>query len=361
MYRHQGHVEEMSLHSSPGDLSVGLDDPILITGGAGFIGSRVIANLLARGHTNIRCFTRRSKQTNPLDSRSVHVFMGNLLSKADCNCAADGVRIIYHLAAGTGQKSFADAYLNSVVTTRNLLDAALSSGKLLRFVNVSSFAVYSNRHKEQRGLLDESCGLRQKPERWGDAYAYAKMKQDELVQEYGRRFGLSYALLRPGAVYGPGKRSITARVGIGTFGVFLHLGGSGRVPLTYVDNCADAIVLAGLKVKAHGEVFNVVDDNLPTSRQFLRLYKKNVKRFRSIYLPAFASYLLCYLWEKYSAYSDGQLPPNFNRGGWHAHWKRTRYSNQKLKDLLGWRPTVSTEEGLKLYFADCRQAEDSHA
>src|SRR5438874_10347596 len=53
---------------------------------------------------------------------------------------------------------------------------------------------------------------------------------------------------------------------------------SNTIPLTYVDNCADAIVLAGLKPGVDGEVFNVVDDDLPSSRRFLRLYKQNVDR-----------------------------------------------------------------------------------
>ena len=84
-------------------------------------------------------------------------------------------------------------------------------------------------------------------------------------------------IVRPGVVYGPGNKGITGRVGLGTFGLFLHLGGSNEIPLTYVDNCADAIVLAGIKGGVDGEVFNVVDDDLPTSRKFLRLYKKNVR------------------------------------------------------------------------------------
>ncbi len=52
--------------------------------------------------------------------------------------------VIFHLAAGTGEKSFPDAFLNSVVATRNLLEASLRFGSLRRFVLVSSFAVYSN-------------------------------------------------------------------------------------------------------------------------------------------------------------------------------------------------------------------------
>ena len=182
--------------------------------------------------------------------------------------------------------------MNSVVTTRNLLDAARRHGCLRRFVNVSSFAVYDGTSRRRRRLLDESCPLEPHPELRGDAYCFAKVKQDELVGEYGARFGIPYVIVRPGYVYGPGNEAITGRVGIGTFGIFLHLGGSNTLPLTYVDNCAEAIVLAGVTAGIDGEVFNVVDDDLPSSRQFLGLYKRNVRHFRSIYLPHAVSYAL---------------------------------------------------------------------
>jgi nucleoside-diphosphate-sugar epimerase len=342
------------------------EDPILVTGAAGFIGQRVVANLLARGFRNVRCLARRPgarltfvNGSNP-GSPAVEMIYGNLLSKEDCQRAVRQVKVIYHLAAGSGEKSFADAYLNSVVTTRNLVVACLAERCLRRFVNVSSFAVYSNRNKPAGRLLDESSPIKERPERLGDAYAYAKIKQDELVMEYSQKHGLPYVLLRPGAVYGPGKRGITGRVGIGTFGIYLHLGGFNRIPFSYVDNCADAIVLAGLKPGIEGQVFNVVDDDLPCSFEFLRMFKKEAKPFRSIYVPHFASYLLCYLWEKYADFSHGQLPPVFNRGRWHAEWKGSDYSNRKLKDELGWSQKVSTHEGMKLYLADCRQ-EGIHA
>jgi nucleoside-diphosphate-sugar epimerase len=253
-----------------------------------------------------------------------------------------------------GDKSFPDAYMNTVVTTRNLLDASVQHNTLRRFVNVSSFAVYSNKEKSQWRLLDESAPVERQSHRRGEAYCFAKQKQDEIVAEYGQRHSIPYVIVRPGAVFGPGKQTITGRVGIDSFGIYLHLGGSNRIPFTYVDNCADAITLAGLKTGADGEVFNVVDDDLPTSRQFLRLYKRNVRPFRSIYVPHLVSYALCSLWEKYSRWSQGQLPPAFNRSRWHAEWKKTRYSNQKLKEKLGWAPKVPMAEALHRYFQDCR-------
>lgn len=336
-------------------------DPILVTGAAGFIGSRVVERLLDRGFRNLICLARPSSDVAAIESIvkrrtpgvQIELLKGNLLSRTDCEAACKNVAVIFHLAAGTGEKSFPDAFMNSVVATRNLLEASLCSARLQRFVLVSSFTVYNNRQKSRR--LDESCPTEEQPELRGDAYCYAKIRQEEIVYEYGKNFGIPHVVVRPGSVYGEGNSEVTGRVGLGTFGLFLHLGGSNTVPFTYVENCAEAIALAGLVKGVDGEVFNVVDDDLPSSRQFLRQYKKHVRHFKSVYVPHAASHALCYLWEKYSHWSQGQLPPAFNRRRWDVEWKKTVYSNEKLKTKLGWAPIVPTADALRLYFKSCAQ------
>ncbi len=340
------------------------EDIILVTGANGYIGSRVVRTLLMYGFKRVRCLTRSISKTRTLEEIAkefvdarLDIMKGNLLSRDDCFRAAQGVSVVYHLAAGV-EKSFPGCFLNSVVTTRNLIEALLKERMLKRFVNISSIAVYSNISIPRGGLLDESCEVDTKIVERFEAYTYGKAKQDELVIEYALKHKLPYVTVRPSVVYGPGKAKITDRIGITTFGVFLHLGLNNRIPFTYVDNCAEAIVLSGLKRGLEGQVFNIVDDDLPKSREFLRLYKRKVQYFRSIPVPYPAWYFFSYLWEKYAKWSEGQLPPVFNRRTCAVYWKGNSYSNSKAKQLLGWQPKVSTEEGLTRFFSFMREVEE---
>jgi len=335
---------------------IGPHEPILVTGAGGFVGSRVVASLLRYGFRNVRCFVRPGGENSLLQAalreqpgHSCEILQGNLLSRDDCAEAASGAAVVYHLVAGRG-KSFPGCFQGSVVTTRNLLDAVVRAGATKRFVNVSSFAVYSNFRLKKGRVWDETCPLEDHlPERY-DAYAYGKIKQDELVVRYHEARGVPYVIVRPGIVIGPGKKAIPGFVGLDTFGIFMRIGGRGVLPLTYVDNCADALVLAGLVPGVEGEVFNVVDDDLPKSRSFLRAYKRRVRRFRSIWIPFRAAYGLSYLWERYSARSGGQVPPVFNRRACSFAWKGHRYANDKAKTRLGWSCRVPMGEALRSYY-----------
>src|SRR5437660_9953790 len=206
-------------------------DRILVTGSNGFIGAKVVEKLLEYGFANLRCFVRPSSRLSRLKEaldrlpaeRNVELVIGDLLSRDDCRKAAEGVSIIYHLAAGM-EKSFAGAFMNSALATRNLIDAFLEYGSPKRFVNISSFAVYSNLKLRRGALLDETCPLEDAPQERFDAYGFGKLKQEQIVREYGNEHNLAYVILRPGYVFGPGKRELNGRVAINTFGFLIQVG-----------------------------------------------------------------------------------------------------------------------------------------
>jgi nucleoside-diphosphate-sugar epimerase len=328
-------------------------DRILITGSNGFIGSKVVEILLEYGFTNLRCLVRSASRLGCVDNegaKNVEVVRGDLLSREDCGKATKGVSVIYHLAAGM-EKSFAGAFMNSALATRNLIDRFLQFGNPKRFVNISSFAVYSNLSLTRGALLNEDCPLEEASQERFDAYGFGKLKQEELVKEYGKKYNLPYVILRPGYVFGPGKTELNGRVAISTFGRLIQVDGSHLLPLSFVDNCAEAIVLAGLIPGIEGEIFNVVDDDLLTARQFLQTYKKRVRSLRSFRMPYSIAYALCVLWEEYSKRSLGQLPPAFNRRRCAAEWKGNRYSNEKLHKRLGWKPRVQMEKAMVAFLS----------
>lgn len=337
------------------------DNLLLITGASGFVGSALVRRLLEAGHRNLRCLVRTASGRARLDtiireypSASIEVMHGNLLAPADCREAVRGVSVIYHLAAGSG-KSFSACVLDSAVTTRNLLEAVVGAPDFRRFVNVSSFSVYSNRSMRRGAVLDETCPVDQRcMARW-DAYAFGKVKQDEIALWYSKERNVPVVIMRPGIVFGPGRGgTILGRSGWDSLGLFVHVSGSQLIPLTYVENCCDAIMRAGMMAGIAGEVFNVVDDNLPRSSELVRRAKRELGSFTSLRVPYHLFYLFCWLWESYAKWSQNQLPPILNRRMCAVYYQGNCYPNSKLKKRLGWKPLVPMDEALTRYFADVR-------
>src|SRR5205807_9948099 len=119
--------------------------------------------------------------------------------------------------------------------------------------------------------------------------------------------------LRSEYVLGHGKRVLKGRVRTSGFGLFLQVSDTQSLPLTYVDNCAEAIVLAGFKAGIDIEILNVVDDELLAGQQVSKAYKDKTRSFISVRIPYVVGYTMSLLWEKYCQWSKNQLPPAFNR------------------------------------------------
>jgi nucleoside-diphosphate-sugar epimerase len=334
----------------------------LVTGSGGFLGAALVERLLVHGERDLRLFVRPASRRGRIDElrrrypdAKLEPFEGSLTSPADCDRAIAGVDVIYHLA-GVFKGPAAEIVLHTVVGSQRLLDAIERRGAPYpKVVLTSSFSVYGVATLPRGALVDESTPLEPHPER-RDHYSLAKRRQEKLFWDAQKKIGFPLAVVRPGVIYGPGGGAISSRVGLDLFGVFLHLGRANLLPLNYVDNCADAIVLCGQKAEANGQVYNLVDDDLPTCAAFLRAYKRAVKPLVSIRLPWLATLVMSALVEKYHDWSQGQLPAVFTPYKAAAMWGGNRFSNAKIK-ALGWRQSVPTAEAMTRTFDWLRERE----
>jgi nucleoside-diphosphate-sugar epimerase len=322
-----------------------------VTGGTGFLGRRLVARLLTRGD-RVRCLVRPGADAAALrmsvpsggDGR-LQVVEGSLATPESYQDALAGSDCLYHLAAEM-RGAVAVLFLTNVVGTRRLLAAAAHAG-VGRVVLVSSLAVYDGGHLKPGDTLDETCPLDPQPH-LRDGYTYSKVVQEEVAWE-AHAAGLPLTVVRPGVIYGPGRDCLSGRLGLRFGSLVLAMGGRQPLPYTHVENCADAVALAG-RSHSVGEAFNVIDDELPIGWDLVRQHRRMVGGIRALRVPLRFIPTLSRLCEWYHVRSRGQIPPILTRYKSRAMWNPVRYSNARAKQVLAWRPAQPLAEGLRESF-----------
>lgn len=336
----------------------------LVTGSNGFLGPVVVDRLLARGSSEVRCLVISGSSRGRLDEvaarhpgANLRVVVGSLESEETCAKLLRGVDVIVHLAAamkGTPEQIFG----STVVATQHLLEAIrhLPEGTPRpRFVHCSSFSVYGVADLPEGALIDETTPLEPHPDR-RDLYAQAKLRQERLVHEYATQHGLAATIARPGVVYGPGGPAMSSRVGLFARGLFVQLGGQNLLPLSYVENCADALAVMAERARFTCDVYNVHDDDLLSCDAYLERFERDVAHLHAVRLPYFAIKAVAGAMSTLRSWSKGRFPAPLSPYAVDTTWKRHRFSNARLH-ALGWSPRVSTDEGLVRTFAWLRERE----
>jgi|ERR1700720_1102364 2-alkyl-3-oxoalkanoate reductase len=325
---------------------------ILVTGASGFLGGAVVERLLARGEPSLRCFVRPSSNVSRLrelqseyPKARLEFVVGNLTSARDMYRALAGIKTVYHLAAKM-RGAPATVFLNTVVASKRLLDASMET-KPERVVLVSSLSVYGMSGLPCGRPIDESAELEQHPEK-RDVYSHAKLRQELLFHEYRARGGFDVVIMRPGSIYGIGGKNFPARVGIEVKGWLLHFGRNNVLPLTYLDNCAEAIIFAGTKAVG-GDIYNVIDDDLPTSAEYVNAYRSNVENAISISVPFFVTMAVSSVVERYQVHWQPGVSALLTPYKSASLWKGHQFSNERLKSM-GWLQIVPTREAMQKTF-----------
>jgi nucleoside-diphosphate-sugar epimerase len=325
----------------------------LVTGATGFLGRSLTAGLLKSG-ASIRCLVRESSSALEFPAlgdmaggaAKTQILRGNLLSPTDVARAVDGVRVVYHLAAEMRGLP-ATIFPGTVVGSRNLLRRILQA-RPQRVVLISSLNVYGLATVHPKNVITEDFALDEHPEK-RDVYTHAKLWQERLFHEYLTDSGIELTIVRPGYIYGPDHKDLPPRLGL-TLGAFLLSPCPGKsLPMTYVDNCTDAVIFCGSQRQAAGEAYNIVDDDLPTGREYLERYPRVAGRPRAVRAPYVLFSALSHMNHLGNRLSAGQIPVVLTHYKAACAWRGHQFSSEKLK-RLGWRQPISTEEALGLAF-----------
>lgn len=242
----------------------------LVTGATGFIGGRLAQRLLDDGHA-VRVLVRDPEKLTASLRQRCDVLVGDLCDTSSMMRAVQNVAFVFHCAANVKTWDTQASYeAVNVEGVRNLMQAITQANPhLLRLVHLSSVDVYGF----PDAPCDEACVAT------GGAFGYGKTKLmgEHLVRSLGDAANVSYTIIRPCNVIGPGSQFI-ARIGAELkSGLMLTIaGGHTHAGLVDVDHLVDDVVWAATAPSAHRECYNVRDDTEVDWAGFLRVFRQGI-------------------------------------------------------------------------------------
>lgn len=309
--------------------------PYLVTGASGSIGRAVVKRLRADGH-QVRVFVRRLPE-QPQDG--LEYAHGDLGDPVAVDNAVTGAEVVIHCGAAM-KGGWAEHKVATVNGTQNVIDACSAHG-VKQLVHISSMSVFDWAGSSDGAPVDETVDLEPRAEERG-AYTRGKLEAEQLVSAAAKA-GLPVVILRPGQIFGGGISLINGAVARDVGGRWLVLGdGKLELPLVYIDDLVDAVMLSIERRITRGEVIQIVDPAALTQNDVLALAGGAKRILRVPRAVVFAigrlSELPLRLLGKPSPLSVYRLK---------SALARLHYHSDRARDVLGWMPRVGVREGIK--------------
>ena len=311
---------------------------VLVTGGTGYVGSRVALALAGRGVPVIAVDIIPPRERRVVFPRGVEFRQADLRVPAAAAAALKGADIVLHLAADIGSLTYMHDHQAEILTNNCAIDAgvypALVANKIPWIVYSSSSMVFQ--HPPQFPYTEADIAKIDPPT---NVYGFAKLAGEYFCRSYAGQYGLAYTIIRYHNIYGAGEDSKGANPGdIHVIPALLQkvIGGQYPVellgdpeatrPFTYIDDAVEATVAIVLRAAEENDLVRNADFNIGNDKYYTILDLAKI------------------IWEQYGdgrefAYTAVDTEANTAL--------RREVDISKIRKHIGWEPTTTLEEGLK--------------
>jgi dihydroflavonol-4-reductase len=314
---------------------------VLITGGTGFIGSRLALRCLDKGYA-VRVLGQENTVAEGENKRLIEASGAKVTvaSVTQQECLGEllrGVDLVYHLAAAQHEANVPDQrfWKVNVTGTKNILEASVNAG-VKRFIYGSTIGVYGS---ALQGRLDE-----QSPVHPDNIYGITKLEGEKLVLSFLER--LAVVIIRIAETYGPGDRRLLKLFKGIRKKVFFIIGSGRNIhhPI-YIDDLIEGLLLAATGAEAVGQTFVLAGkEPLTTAVMVETIAKQLGTRIPAVHLPLAVFLVAAVMMEKICPPIGIQPPLHRRRLDFFS--KDFLFSQERCKSILGFAPQVNFEQGV---------------
>lgn len=316
---------------------------VLITGGTGFIGSRLACRCQQRGDDVVILAQENTNaekdNLEKLRRDGFTIVLGSVIELEKVRQAVEGCDVVFHLAAAQHEANVPEQHFwdVNVEGTKNMLQAS-NEASVKRFVHGSTIGVYG---VEMQGELNEDS-----PKRPDNIYGKTKKEGEEVVISFKDK--LPVTVVRISETYGPGdRRLLKLYKGIKNRSFFIIGNGENKHQLIYVDDLIDGMFMASEKKSALGEIFVLAGKEILSTKDMVDIISNLLKvKKLSFKAPMWPFYLLALLMEK-TLRPLGIQPP-LHRRRLDFFKKTLFFSDKKSSEVLGFKPKIDFKTGSEL-------------